>query len=253
MAAVARQNFCEAVRDRVFYHLIGFTALVAGAAVLVSQISIAIENELLVNLGLTAISLTSVALAVLLGVGLVAKEIERRTVYAVLARPVARWELVGGKFCGLAATLAANVALMALALGAVMLSARSGAGTLAAMLPAVYFLFLQALMLVALALLFSSFTSPVLAAVFTLAMFGIGSSAADLRGVAQMVAGGARWLALAVVSALPDLSSFNVIAAAAHGEGASLQLVALNTLYTALYAGGALAGAAFVFSRRDLK
>ncbi len=257
VAAIARQNFREAVRDRVFYNLISFTALVVGAALVFSQISIAIERELLVNLGLTAISLTSVLLAVLLGVGLVAKEIERRTLYAVLARPVARWEFLSGKFCGLAATLTVNTACMAVAL--LLLVATQATHTPAAnlslwpVITATYFLLLQALILVAVALLFSSFSSPLLAAIFTLALFLIGSFTQDLHGMAQLANGASRWLLVGLVGVLPDLSSFNVIAAAAHGRAIPLRLIGLNTLYAALYGGAALGAAALIFSRREMK
>ncbi len=257
IAAIAWHNFREAVRDRVFYNLIAFVALVAGAALLASQISIGIERELVVNLGLAAISLTTAVLGVLLGVSLVSKEMGRRTLYAVLTRPVRRWELLGGNFCGLAATLAANTVVMGVAFAVVM--AAMAARTPEVSWPvmpvacAIYFLLLQALILVALALLFSSFSSPLLAALFTLALFVIGSFADDLRSLAAMASGGAGWLPSAIAYALPDLSSLNVSASVAHGQAVSLHLVALNTLYAALYSSAALGGAAMIFARRELQ
>ena len=93
IAAIASNTFREAVRDRVLYNLIGFAVLMAGASILVGQISIDIEKLVVINLGLTAVSLFGVIIAIFIGIGLVSKEIDKRTLYTVLSRPVRRWEL----------------------------------------------------------------------------------------------------------------------------------------------------------------
>src|SRR5215467_2283661 len=111
---IAANTFREAVRDRVLYNLIVFALLISGAAVLVGQISIDIERLVVINLGLTAISLFGTVIAILIGIGLVSKEIEKRTLYTVLSRPVERWEFIVGKFFGLAGTLGVNTFFMAL-------------------------------------------------------------------------------------------------------------------------------------------
>src|SRR6516225_7004797 len=114
IAYIASNTFREAVRDRVLYNLIVFALLMSGAAVLVGQISIGIERLVVVNLGLTAISLFGMVIAIFIGIGLVSKEMERRTLYTVLSRPVRRWEFIVGKFLGLSATLVVNTVCMAL-------------------------------------------------------------------------------------------------------------------------------------------
>src|SRR6185437_4412811 len=110
---IASNTFREAVRDRVLYNLIVFALLMSGAAVLVGQISIGIERLVVINLGLTAVSLFGTVIAIFIGIGLVSKEIEKRTLYTVLSRPVRRWEFIVGKFFGLAGTLAVNAFFMA--------------------------------------------------------------------------------------------------------------------------------------------
>src|SRR5216117_1652153 len=97
---IASNTFREAVRDRVLYNLIAFALLMSGAAVLVGQISIDIERLVVINLGLTAVSLFGIVIAIFIGIGLVSKEIDRRTLYTILTRPVRRWELIAGKFLG---------------------------------------------------------------------------------------------------------------------------------------------------------
>ena len=118
---VAINTFREAVRDRVLYNLIFFALLMMGAAILVGQISLGIERLVIVNLGLSAISVFGIIMAIFIGVGLVYKEIEKRTLYSLLAKPVKRWEFIVGKFGGLLLTLAVNTGFMLLGLFAALL------------------------------------------------------------------------------------------------------------------------------------
>src|ERR1700723_2184196 len=111
---IASNTFREAVRDRVLYNLIAFAVLLSGAAILVGQISIDIEKLVVINLGLTAVSLFGIVIAIFIGIGLVSKEIDRRTLYTVLSRPVRRWEFIVGKFFGLSGTLVVNALCMAI-------------------------------------------------------------------------------------------------------------------------------------------
>src|ERR1700680_4453773 len=111
---IASNTFREAVRDRVLYNLIAFALLLSGAAIFVGQISIDIERLVVINVGLTAVTLFGIVIAIFIGIGLVSKEIEKRTLYTVLSRPVRRWEFIVGKFLGLAGTLIVNTFFMAI-------------------------------------------------------------------------------------------------------------------------------------------
>src|ERR1700733_1507159 len=115
---VAINTFREAVRDRVLYNLIVFALMMMGAAILVGEISIGIDRLVIINLGLSAISLFGLVMAVFIGVGLVYKEMEKRTLYSLLAKPVRRWEFLVGKFGGPGLTLTVTTFLMALGLAA---------------------------------------------------------------------------------------------------------------------------------------
>src|SRR5690348_14376870 len=162
---IATNTFREAVRDRVLYNLIAFALLMSGAAILVGQISIGIERLVVINLGLTAISLFGIVIAIFVGIGLVSKEIEKRTLYTILSRPVRRWEFIAGKFFGLAGTLTVNTFFMAIGVFAA-LSYVSRHHLLVAsdgwVLVALYFIVLEFVIVTALALFFSSFSSPLL-------------------------------------------------------------------------------------------
>jgi ABC-type transport system involved in multi-copper enzyme maturation permease subunit len=251
---VASNTFREAVRDRVLYNLIAFALLLSGAAIFVGQISIEIEKLVVINLGLTAVSLFGIVIAIFIGIGLVSKEIERRTLYTVLSRPVRRWEFIVGKFFGLAGTLVVNTFFMAIGVFAALLYvAHKFERPDVLILVALYFIVLQFLIICALALLFSSFSSPLLSAVFAFSLFVIGSFAEDLRGFAGMAHGLARWLATGAAYLVPNFSAFNVISSVAHGQPVATQLILHNSLYAIVYSAMALSGAVLIFERRNLK
>src|SRR5271170_5035834 len=141
---VAINTFREAVRDRVLYNLIFFALMMIGAAVLVGQISIGIERLVIINLGLSAILLFGLVMAIFIGVGLVSKEIEKRTLYSLLAKPIRRWEFLVGKYTGLLLTLAVNTAFMTLGLAAALFYVgRKFERSDATILVAIYFILLQ--------------------------------------------------------------------------------------------------------------
>ena len=252
---VALNTFREAVRDRVLYNLVFFALLMMAAAVLVGQISIDIEQTVIVSLGLSAISLIGLLIAIFLGVALVSKEMDKRTLYALLAKPVRRWEFLLGKFGGLVLTLAVNTVAMALGLLLVMLYVKhSLQRSDAVVLVAVYFILLKLALIVALALLFSCFTTPLLAILFTVGLYVVGLYVQELRNMpievlSPAMAAFTKWLSYL----LPNFENYNVMAMAAHGRAVPGVLIEQNTLYTVVYCTIVLMAAAAVFSRRNLK
>jgi Cu-processing system permease protein len=252
---VALNTFREAVRDRVLYSLVFFALLMMVAAIVVGQISIGIEESVIVSLGLSAISVIGLLISVFLGVALVSKEMEKRTLYALLAKPVRRWEFLLGKFGGLVLTLAVNTAAMALGLLLVLLYVRHSLERSDAMvLVAVYFILLKLALIVALALLFSCYTTPLLAILFTAGLYIVGLYVQELRNLPMDVmspgtAAFTKWLSYL----LPNFENFNVMAMAAHGRAVPGALILQNTLYAVVYCTMVLAAASVVFSRRNLK
>ena len=252
--AIAFNTFRETVRDRVLYNLVFFALLLVATAPLMAQISIGVQRVLLINLSLTAISIFGIVISIFVGISLVSKEIEKRTLYPVLSRPVGRGEFIVGKYFGLAGTLLVNTLAMAAGFYLeLLLMARSSTRADANTLIGIYFLFLQFLIVIALALLFSSFSSPLLSALFALSMFVVGTFAEDLRTFASMSQGAQKWLAQITSYLVPNLASLNVITRVAHDQLIPAALVGYNTLYTLLYATATVSGALLIFSRRNLK
>jgi ABC-type transport system involved in multi-copper enzyme maturation permease subunit len=255
VVVVAWNTFREAVRDRVLYNLVFFALLMMAAAILVGQISIGIEEIVIINLGLSAISVIGLLMAIFIGVGLVSKEMDKRTLYALLAKPVRRWEFLVGKFGGLVMTLAVNTVAMTAGLFAALFYVKHAlARTDAVSLVAVYFILLKLALVVALALLFSCFTTPLLAILFTAGLYVAGLFVQQMRNfnsdmTAQAVRTLLRWLSYL----LPNFENFDVMAQVAHGRSIPAALVAQNTAYAALYCAIVLLAAAAIFSRRNLK
>jgi Cu-processing system permease protein len=255
VGTVALNTFREAVRDRVLYNLVFFALVMMAVAILVGQISIGIEQIVIVSLGLSAISIIGLMISVFIGVGLVSKEIDKRTLYALLAKPLRRWEFILGKFAGLALTLAVNTVAMAaglfLALFYVKHSIERADTTV---LVAVYFILLKLALVVALAMLFSCFTTPLLAILFTAGLYIAGLFVHEMRGLqADLVSPALGALLRWISYVLPNFENFDVMGAAAHGRVIPGMFIVENTVYATLYCGIVLAAAMAIFSQRNLK
>jgi ABC-type transport system involved in multi-copper enzyme maturation permease subunit len=190
-----------------------------------------------------------------LGVALVSKEMDKRTLYSLLAKPVKRWEFLLGKFVGLVMTLTVNTAAMAAGLYIALWSInRAWQPSDIYILMAVYLILLKLAIIVALALLFSCFTTPFLAILFTAGMYLAGLLAGDLRTVhgVELDPSTLKWMR-GISYLLPNFENFNVMGAVVHGRSLPVALVWQATLYALLYTAIVLTGAAIVFSRRNLK
>jgi ABC-type transport system involved in multi-copper enzyme maturation permease subunit len=254
-SVVAINTFREAVRDRVLYNLIFFALVMMGAAIFVGQISIGIERLVIINLGLSAISIFGLVMAVFIGVGLVYKEMEKRTLYSLLSKPIRRWEFLIGKYAGLLLTLAVNTALMTLGLAAaVYYVGRPFLRSDSSMLVAVYFILLELALVTAIALFFSCFSSPMLSTLFTLGIYVAGVFTPDIRDIGDLTNSHTLKAAMRTLYYLvPNFHNFNAISAAGHGEIIPSSLIWQNTLYALFYVTVVMLASSAVFSRRNLK
>ncbi|HEY1936578.1 MAG TPA: ABC transporter permease [Candidatus Angelobacter sp.] len=254
LSAITLNTFREAIRDRILYNLVLFVLFLLASAPLFSQISIGLEKQMLVNVGLSSISLFGVIIAIFIGIGLVSKEIEKKTLYTILSRPVRRWEFIAGKYFGLLLTLAVNAALMTVGFyGALLIFIHGLKRADAMLLVAVYFILLQFMMMVALTLLFSTFSSPIFSAIFAFALFVIGTFGEDLKNFAAISQGAMKWLAMATAYIVPNFASLNVISRVVHEQNVGGNLIIFNTLYALLYSVAITAAAVLIFERRNLK
>ena len=255
VASIAWHTFMESVRERVLYNLVVFALLLTGAAILFGSISVGIEETIIINLGLSSISVFGLMMAIFIGITLVWKEIDRRTIFSILAKPVRRSEFIIGKYAGLMLTLLINTAIMTAGfyLALFYVKRTLGLADLAA-LQAVYFILLQLAMVVGLALLFSCISTPVLSAVFTFSLYVIGNFLGDIRWFGQETGSPLVMnFTACIYYLLPNFSNFNVIRQIAQGQPVPGYLLVSNSLYALLYVSILLSAAVLTFERREFK
>jgi ABC-type transport system involved in multi-copper enzyme maturation permease subunit len=254
IATIARNAFREAVRDRVLYNLVLFVLLLTVGAIFLGELSAAQEAKIIIDLGLSAILLFGAFISIFVGVGLVYKEIERRTIYAIFAKPVGRGEFLVGKYLGLCLTLLVNVAVMGAGVSLALAYVGGGWKLALSIWPAVLLIYVELMILTAVALLFSSFSSPALSAFLTFFVFIIGHFSADLKTfAASMGTQGARWFFSALFYLLPNLSNYSYITPAAHGQLPAPAMLLAALAYALLYITVLLAAATLIFNRRNFK
>jgi ABC-type transport system involved in multi-copper enzyme maturation permease subunit len=247
--AIALNTFREAIRDRILYLMLAFALILIVAARFVSMLTIGSEVKIVKDLGLSAISLFGVMTAMFVGVSLVFKEIEKRTIYTLLAQPVRRWQFVVGKYIGLALVLAMNVAVMASTL--FVLVATYGESPMD-LVPAVVLILVELLLITSFAILFSAYTNPILAAVGTAAVYVVGHVIWSFELLADRVPPGfARTLCEVAYWILPNLDRLDVKTLAVHGVPIGVDYVGAAVLYGAGYALVVLILACVVFERRE--
>lgn len=255
MSAIARNAFREAVRDRVLYNLVLFVLLLTAASIFIGELSGGQERKIIVDLGLSAMLLFGMFIAIFVGVGLVYKEIERKTIYAVFSKPVGRGEFLIGKYLGLCLTLLVNVLVMGVGVSLALLYVSRGWDPLIPTIwPAVLLIYIELMLLTAIALLFSSFSSPALSALLTFLTFVIGHFSADLKILAGSLGStAARWFFTGLYYLLPNLANYSFITPAAHGRTPTAGFVFATALYALVYITVVLAAATLIFSRRNFK
>jgi ABC-type transport system involved in multi-copper enzyme maturation permease subunit len=253
--AIAHNAFREAVRDRVLYNLVLFVLLLTAGAIFLGELSAGQEAKIIVDLGLSAMLLFGAFIAIFVGVGLVYKEIERRTLYAILSKPIGRGQFLLGKYLGLCLTLLINVLVMGIGVSLALIYVRRGWDPLAMQIwPAIFLIYFELMIITAVALLFSSFSSPALSALLTFFIFVIGHFSADLKTLATTSNGAAARLVFgALYYLLPNLTNFSLITPAAHGITPSSSAFFLALVYMVVYLGVLLAAATLIFSRRNFK
>jgi len=259
--AIAGNTYRENIRDKILYNLILFALIMILSSLLLGRLTLGNEDKVLLDLGLSSISIFGMLIAIFIGIGLVYKELEKRTVYALLAKPVHRYELILGKYLGLLFTLIVNLAIMTVGLElALLYTGRMSLSGHLRVLPAVYLIFLSLALVTALALLFSTFSTPVLASLFTFFLWIIGHFNSDLQAFGEITkSASVKWLCRVIYYVIPNLSNFNmidsrnIIQSAGYFRPIDPYAVMEATLYCVLYCTLIVSLSTSIFMRRDFK
>jgi ABC-type transport system involved in multi-copper enzyme maturation permease subunit len=249
---IARNTFREATRDRVLAGVVGFGLAALAVTQLISPLALGEANRLTVDLGLSAISLLGMLIILLVGTSLVAKEVERRTIYNLLSRPIGRPLYLIGKWGGLTAALWAVACVLGAGLWGI-LALRGQAGHGGALVEAVYLAGLELSVMTALAVMFSALSTPVLSALYTLGCYGLGQWSYDLRLFAHHFPPGLAGAMEVAANLVPNLPIFNMRSLVADGTGTSALHLGLASGYALVYCACVLALGAAAFESRDFK
>jgi len=208
--AIALNTFREAIRDRILYTLLLFALLMIMGSVLLGNLSIGGELKIVKDMGLASISIFGMLIAIFIGVGLISKEIERKTIYTILTKPVSRHLFVLAKFLGLALVLLFEVLVMALGLLALIFILTHSVGLI--LLKAIFLIYLELLLVTAVAILFSSFsTSAALSGLFCLGFYVLGHLLTDIKALGAKSANSpVRIICEGIYYLLPNLENFNI-------------------------------------------
>lgn len=250
--AIAANTWREAIRDRIYLALVFFAVLILMSSQVLSPLALGEGGKVTRDFGLSALTLFGVLVTILIGTGMVHKEIERKTIMTLLSKPIGRGEFVLGKFLGLLLTLLLIAAgMLALLLG--VLAAREGVLDRAVLLAALLSVG-ELVLMTAVAIFFSTCASPALSGMFTLAAWVVGHFSTDLKQMADAgAAGGVNWVARGVYYLLPNLELFNARAGASHGVAPGAGQFAVAAVYLVMYGGALLAAAVLIFRRREFR
>ncbi len=266
IALVALHMFRDSVRDKVLYSAVAFAVLLMAVSYLIGQLTAGEDLKIIKDLGLAAMSLMGLFIAVFIGIGLIAREIDRRSIYSVLAKPVRRHELLLGKYLGLVGTLFVNLTVMAVAYYVVLayigwtispaaLKAAPAPPTDPRLLLAILMIGCELALVTAIALFWSTFSSSaLLSAGLTVAMYVAGQFGADLKNFEQVVESPlAGMVARGLYYLLPNFAAFDIKTEVVHALPVHAGYLFLSVGYALVYIALLLTASVMIFARRDFK
>jgi ABC-type transport system involved in multi-copper enzyme maturation permease subunit len=252
IAAFARNTFREAARNKLLYNLLIFAILMIASSIVLAQLHIGYSVRIYRDVGLSAIALFGALIAIFVGINLVYREISQKTLYIMLAKPIHRWEFLLGKYAGLLWVLALEVVVMAVCFLGVLWF--QGSEVSVELGWAIGMIFMELALITAVAIFFSTFTTPYLAGMFTVGLWIVGHLLADLRTFGEdSELEGLRALTEALYWSLPNLDRLDIKAEVAAGRSIEGARVAGAALYAAAYSSALLVASVLLFRRRDFR
>ncbi|RMG57203.1 MAG: ABC transporter permease [Deltaproteobacteria bacterium] len=249
---IALNTFRETIRDRILYSLLVFAVLMIGLSYFLSELSVGDFERIVINFGLACVHVFGAIISIFIGITLVSKEVEKRTIYSLISKPVSRFQFLLGKFLGLSLTVFVTTLLMSVV--SVLIVYLQSGNFRAELFPVAGAIYLELLLLIAASIFFSSFTTPTLSAIFSLSLFLIGHLSPQLRFFGMKAKSAfLKGAALATYYLLPNLENFNLKNVVLYGVKVDGGRVLLMFGYFALYFAILMTLSWVIFSRRDFK
>lgn len=255
---IALNTFREAVRDKILYVLLVFAIVLIAASRAVGWVSWGGELKIMTDLGLFAVWLFAALVSIFIGTGMIYKEVDKRTLYAILSKPIERWEFLLGKYAGLLLTTFVNQVLLSLVFLAYLWLMEAPLSL--ALAQALLLIFFEMLVVNALAIFFSSASTPILSAIFTFLLFSFGQLTkwiVDFGAVAEQRFPLAQQVLRALYLFTPNLHNFNIrqaaVLAAGEGRASAISWSEMSAVmwYGVSYSAVVLLAAVLIFRRRN--
>jgi len=250
--SLAVNTFREAIRDKVLYSLLFFAIVMIGISVILDNLTVGEKTKILKDFGLASIAIFGVMIAIFVGIGLVYKEIERKTIYNILSKPIHRYQFILGKYLGLVMTLLVEVAIMTIAFLSMLYFYEGSIDFF--LFYAIGMIFIELMIVTAFALLFSSFSTPILSGLFTLSFYIIGHLTADLLELGQRSDSlFLKYFTEIFYYILPNLECFNIKAQVVYHLPIEEGYFCLAFFYGVFYILLILLISIVIFQKRDFK
>ncbi|MFC1564295.1 ABC transporter permease [candidate division KSB1 bacterium] len=252
--SIALNTFRETVRDKVLYNILLFAVGFAVVSIIVSQWSLGQQDKILKDFGLTIVTVFSLVISIFIGTSLIYKEVEKRTVYSILSKPISRAEFVLGKYFGLALTMFISFIMMSAGLLLIIWLFTNGFHP--KLLIQLGFIFLTMTIIIAIALLLSTFVSPIVSSILTLFVFIGGNFSADIRvlGVDPATEGTViEWIINLGYYLMPNLQLLNFHTEVVHNMPLDINRIIVGLIYTVLYNGVIILLAVWIFNKKNIK
>jgi ABC-type transport system involved in multi-copper enzyme maturation permease subunit len=252
--SIAANTFRETIRNKILYAILAFALFVIGMTFFLADLSVGDFARIIADVGLASIHVFGVIMAIFLGINLISNEVDRKTIYIILSKPVRRHEFILGKTLGLSFTLALTTLAMTTVLFFVHLVYQYGGRAEPGIFIASAGIYMELVLLTCIASLFSTFTTPVLSAIFTISLFLVGHLMNYLHAVGdQSKIPGVRWGSRVLFYLLPNLENFNWKNEVAYGALRSASVLGWAAGYLVTYAACVLFLSCLLFARKDFK
>lgn len=252
IVVIALNTFRETVREKVLYNLVFFALLMIGSSILLSTLTIGEQSKIIMDIGLASINIFGILIAIFVGIGLVSKEIEKKTIYTIISKPIYRYQFLLGKYLGLLITLFVNTSIMVIGFLTILIFMKYNITP--DIMKAILLIFIELMVVTALALMFSTFTSSALSATFTISVYVIGHLVGDLKALAAKLGNPVIIFLLdAIYYILPNLENFNIKGEVVHKIALEPSFIIMSMLYGFVYVSMVLLSSVIIFQRRDFK
>ncbi|MCK4518510.1 MAG: ABC transporter permease [Candidatus Omnitrophica bacterium] len=252
IAVISKNTIKEIIRDKIYYIFLVFALIMIGGSMLLADLSMGAQIKVVKDMGLGIISIFSLLSAIFLGINLLNKEIEKKTVYNIFSKPISRCQFILGKYAGLVFSLVLLIAVMAA--GLLMLGFLYEKVFDLSIFLAAFMIFIEVMIITAFVLFFSTFSSPVLSGIFTLCIYILGHLAGELKVLSSTMAGSlASFVLKCLYYLLPNLSNFDIKSEIVQKILPSKGYMAACLSYGALYVAILLFLSVAIYNRKDMK